>query len=89
MSTWFRWLSVKANRYASNKAFGTRIDKDVVWRILATHYLITTLIVRTLHLMAIHPQESPAIPSSAVLISTISSGDLIAANYFSCLLPPE
>jgi hypothetical protein len=39
--------------------------------------------------MAIHPQKSPAKPSSAVLISTIFSGDLIAANYFSCLLLPE
>jgi hypothetical protein len=39
--------------------------------------------------MAIHPQKSPAKPVSAMLILTISSGDLIAANYFSFLLPPE
>jgi hypothetical protein len=39
--------------------------------------------------MAIHPQKSPAKLSSAVLISTISIGNLIAANYFICLLPPE
>jgi hypothetical protein len=37
--------------------------------------------------MAIHPRKSPAKPPSAMLISTISSGDLIAAIYFSCLLP--
>jgi len=46
-------------------------------------------IVCTLHLMAIHPRKSPAKPSFAVLISTIFSGNLIATNYFSCLLPPE
>jgi len=28
-------------------------------------------------------------PLSAALISTISGGDLIAAIYSSCLLPPE
>jgi hypothetical protein len=39
--------------------------------------------------MAIHPQKSPAKPSFAMLISTISSGNLIAANYFICLLPLE
>jgi transposase InsO family protein len=35
------------------------------------------------------PRKLPAKPPSAVLISTISSGDLIAVNYFSCLLPHE
>jgi len=39
---------------------------------------ITTLIMRTLHMMAIYPRESPAKPSSTVLISTISGGDLLA-----------
>jgi hypothetical protein len=35
------------------------------------------------------PSEITVKPSFAVLSSTIFSGNLIAANYFSCLLPPE